>query len=102
MIDRKQAEKFAFEAFKSANGFDDIVRVYDLYVILEDKTIEKAYGWVFFFTTKKYLESGDYKDGLGIGMGPILVNKDGRSAVSLGTWGSIEQLISKYEEQQQQ
>lgn len=95
MLTRQQAKIIAFEGFKNANGFADIAQVLDLYVIQDDLTRELDYGWVFIFTTKQFLETGDYRDGLGIGMGPILVTEDG-DAVSLGTWGSLDQLIAAY------
>lgn len=43
------------------------------FVLEEDKTLEKDFGWVFFRTTKKYLESHNLRD-LVPGVGPFVVN----------------------------
>ncbi|HXN50546.1 MAG TPA: YrhB domain-containing protein [Candidatus Acidoferrum sp.] len=43
-------------------------------VILEDKTLEKDFGWVFFYTTKKYQETRDKKY-LMPGNSPLIVDR---------------------------
>jgi hypothetical protein len=42
-------------------------------IILEDSIIEKEYGWIFFYTTKQFLETGE--EGL-CGNSPFLVKKE--------------------------
>jgi hypothetical protein len=47
-------------------------------LIMDSATIEKSYGWIFFFQSKRYLESGSSGDRLA-GNAPIVVAKtDGR------------------------
>ncbi len=43
------------------------------FVLEEDQTLEKDFGWVFFRTTKKYLESHNLRD-LVPGVGPFVVD----------------------------
>lgn len=43
------------------------------FVLEEDRTLEKDFGWVFFRTTKKYLESHNLRD-LVPGVGPFVVD----------------------------
>jgi immunity protein 35 of polymorphic toxin system len=47
-------------------------------VIIGSATIEKSYGWIFFYDSKEFLESGNFSDRLA-GNAPIVVAKaDGR------------------------
>ncbi len=46
--------------------------------IVDSATIEKSYGWIFFYQSKQYLESGNFSDCLA-GNAPIVIAKaDGR------------------------
>ena len=65
-------------------------------VILEDKTIEKCWGWVFFYQSKAYIESGDFRDMLG-GNAPIIVNRESGELVHTGTAQDINYYIDEYE-----
>lgn len=50
----------------------------DQLVIVENKIIEKPYAWIFPYTSKKFLETGDYRYALG-GNSPLFIDKlDGR------------------------
>jgi hypothetical protein len=40
------------------------------------QTIRKPYGWVFFYNSRRFLETGDPLAGLG-GNGPIIVEREG-------------------------
>jgi len=53
-------------------------------VVLDDATIEKEYGWVFFYQSKKYLETGKINDALA-GNAPIIVNKRTGELIKTGT-----------------
>lgn len=46
-------------------------KTHDL-VILKDKTVERPFGWVFFYTTRQYAETGD-KQYLLPGTAPLVV-----------------------------
>ena len=44
------------------------------FMIAERHTIDKPYGWVFFYNSKKFLETGEFLYRLA-GNGPIILNK---------------------------
>lgn len=48
----------------------------DDFAILEGETVETGRGWVFFYNSREYVESGDPMSSLA-GNGPILVTRDG-------------------------
>lgn len=50
-------------------------------VILDDETIAKPYGWVFFYNSERYLETQNVLDGL-CGNGPVVFE----AATSMITW----------------
>ncbi|UMY66464.1 MULTISPECIES: YrhB domain-containing protein [unclassified Flavobacterium] len=65
-------------------------------VIPEKSIVRKPYGNVYFFTTKKHLDTGDSKYALA-GNAPFLVeNKTGRIVV-LGTAKSEDYYLQEYE-----
>jgi hypothetical protein len=73
MISRTEAEeiaeKFIAEQGKAVEGGVTIIR---------QKTLEKPYGWIFFYNSRRYLETGNPLEALG-GNGPVVVaHADGR------------------------
>jgi hypothetical protein len=64
--------------------------------ILRGETIEKDWGWVFFYQSNAFLQSGDFQDMLG-GNAPILVNKLNGKLIHTGTAYEIEYYIKEYE-----
>jgi hypothetical protein len=68
------------------------------FAIVESHTIEKPYGWIFFYQSKKFLETGLNQDKLA-GNGPIIVNKYDGTLEFLGpltTWELIAEYESKF------
>lgn len=65
-------------------------------VVLESKTIEKPWGWVFFYQSKSYVETGDFREMLG-GNAPIIVNRNTKELTYTGTAYDIEHYIREYE-----
>jgi hypothetical protein len=65
--------------------------------IIDNETIEKEYGWVFFYQTKEYLKTGSIVDAL-VGNAPYIVNKYTGELEETGTANPIEYYIEKYEE----
>ena len=65
-------------------------------VILEDKTLEKDFGWVFFYTTKKYLETHDKKY-LMPGNSPLVVERADGSTHFLSTSLPPSRAVEEYE-----
>jgi hypothetical protein len=63
--------------------------------ILEEHTIKKPYGWIFFYQSKKYLHSDSITDVL-VGNGPVLVLETG-TIVQFPTAIPIDEAIRRYE-----
>lgn len=80
------------EMDKNVDSYDD-----DQCVILEDKTIEKEWGWVFFYQSKKYIETGDIGEMLA-GNAPFIVNKKNGRLYETGTAEDIEYYIKEFEQ----
>lgn len=53
-------------------------------VLEEEKTVEREFGWIFFYTTRKFLETRDKKH-LMPGNAPLVVLKEDGSTHYLGT-----------------
>ena len=64
-------------------------------VILDEQTIVKPYGWVFFYNSRAYLETRDAFYGL-MGNGPVVIEHSGRIH-HLGTHASAEEMLGELE-----
>lgn len=65
-------------------------------VVLDDETIERPWGWVFFYNIRRGAETGEFMDGL-IGNAPYIVNRHDGSLHLTGTAHEIEYYIDCYE-----
>ena len=92
MLDRETAQKLVEE---------EINRSYttpgDRLVIQEEETIEKEYGWIFFYTSQRFLETGDVNHMLA-GNAPIVVDRRTGTLTPLGTAEPFENYLRRYEE----
>ena len=68
----------------------------DSFVILENSTIQRPFGWVFFFDSKRYLETDNVNDAIA-GNGPIFVNQTDGTVKVGGSAKSVEAQIKEYE-----
>ena len=66
------------------------------WVIVDDYTIEKPWGWVFFYNSREFVSTGDPQYQL-IGNAPYIVNKATGELADTGTAEDIEVYISRYE-----
>ena len=66
------------------------------FVVADEGTIEKPYGWVFFYNSKKYLETRVISYALA-GNGPVIVNKHDATVEFFGTFKSPNEFIAEYE-----
>lgn len=67
----------------------------DGYAVLDGETMEKPYGWIFFYQSRKYLETGDEGYMLA-GNGPVAVLRDG-SVHHLGSGSPAGEAIRAFE-----
>jgi hypothetical protein len=68
----------------------------DEFIIIDDVTIEKEYGWIFSYNSKKYIETDDFSYCI-VGNGPIVVNKESGLVEELGGGPQVENFIAEYE-----
>ena len=64
--------------------------------ILDAETIERAFGWVFFYESRRHLLTGQFEDRL-VGNAPLIVNRFTGKVVPTGTAFPIEYYLSEYE-----
>lgn len=65
-------------------------------VIIDEYTIEKEWGWVFYYNSREFSETRDPMMGL-VGNAPYIVNRHDGSLHATGTARSIEYYIEAYE-----
>jgi hypothetical protein len=65
-------------------------------VIIEDKTVERPFGWVFFYTTRQYVKTGDPKY-LIPGSAPLVVHRADGATEYLATSIPPARAIEIYE-----
>ena len=88
MISISEARDLVFQELKKEPEFD--------LVIQDSETIEKEWGWVFFYQSRKFIESGDFRD-MVVGNAPYIVNKESGDLHITGTASDIFHYINEYE-----
>jgi hypothetical protein len=68
----------------------------DSLVLLLEHTIERPFGWVFFYTSRLYRETGELKYALA-GNAPVIVDRSSGAVVATGTALPVEHYIAEYE-----
>ena len=68
----------------------------DEIVIVDSATIERSWGWIFFHTSRLWLETQDLRYALA-GNSPIFVEKESGRLLTTGTAHPIEHYIDNYE-----
>lgn len=68
----------------------------DLLVLLLQHTIERPFGWVFFYTSRLYRETGESRYALA-GNAPFIVDRRSGMVVTTGTAQPVEHYITEYE-----
>ncbi len=67
-------------------------------IILESEIIEKWYGWIFCYNSKKYLETGDIMDSV-VGNCPLFISKLNGEIDTYFTSYSLESMMEIHEEE---
>lgn len=68
----------------------------DSATIVESSTIERPLFWIFFYQSRKYLETGIFRYRLA-GSGPIIVDKKTGQLFRCGAADPVEKCIMDYE-----
>lgn len=72
------------------------VRAGDELVIVDDDTLEREWGWVFFYTSRRWLETADTRYRVS-GNGPLIVNRYDGSVKFNGTDRPGEYYVTQYD-----
>src|SRR5690606_3514130 len=65
-------------------------------VVVDESTIQKPYGYVFFVNKQRYLETGDLRQAA-IGAGPVVLDRERKQIVMLPTYLEAAVAIAEYE-----
>jgi hypothetical protein len=91
-IDQEQATQIANAYLKSLGDYSASGGL----MLQEQFTREKPYGWIFFYNTRAYIETGNFLHALG-GVAPFLVERDGGGIYSFGTSQPLDDAVAEYE-----
>ena len=94
MIDREQAKKLAAGWLTTHSADGGAERPLEL-CLLEDDTMEANFGWVFFYTSRLYRETGDLRYAIA-GNAPLIVDRVDGSLHVTGTAQPVEYYIEQY------
>jgi hypothetical protein len=70
-------------------------------VLLQDQTLEEPFGWVFFYESKAYVETGELSHALA-GNAPIVVLRDSGDVRVTGTAHAIDHYLTPLREEWRQ
>jgi hypothetical protein len=93
MITKHEARKLIEEI---ACGRPEWLPIEDELIIFDQATIERSWGWVFFFGSKLWNETQDIHYAIA-GNAPLLVERDTGKIIRLGTHANAEHFIERYE-----
>src|SRR5688500_3050354 len=66
------------------------------WILLDAKTIEKDWGWVFFYTSPLCQETGDFRHAIA-GNAPFIVERESGRVLVLGTAFRLDDYLDRYE-----
>jgi hypothetical protein len=91
MISAREARKIAAETIgegrETSGGFTP--------TIPDGETLERDFGWVFFYESQEYLDTGEFGRTLA-GNSPIIVDRRDGSVHKTGTARSIDYYLEEY------
>ena len=65
-------------------------------IVLDDLTMDRPYGWVFFYQARRFVETRDPMQQLG-GNAPIIINRFTHELRCTGTDRPVEHYLAEYE-----
>ncbi|MBV9768361.1 MAG: hypothetical protein JOZ32_02215 [Bryobacterales bacterium] len=69
--------------------------------ILEGSTLEREFGWVFFWNSKHYIETGDFSYAL-VGGGPLIVDRTDGTVHQISSALPLEAALAQYRQERAQ
>ena len=64
-------------------------------VLLKNETIEREFGWIFFYQSERYLEKGNFSDILA-GNAPLVVTRSDGRLHETGTAYPLEHYLERF------
>ncbi len=92
MIDRSAARSLVLETLSAI----PVPSPHDGWVILDEHTIERGWGWVFFYDSRRHRETGDFRFSVA-GNSPHLVRRTDGAVFVAGTALPVEDYIKDFE-----
>ncbi|WP_133001235.1 YrhB domain-containing protein [Luteimonas arsenica] len=89
MVSRAQAQVIADSHISDLAGSERS------FAILEAETVERSFGWVFFYQSRRYLETDNPSDALA-GNAPLIVDRLTGQVTETGTVYPLEYYLSQY------
>jgi oxalate decarboxylase/phosphoglucose isomerase-like protein (cupin superfamily) len=68
----------------------------DKYIVLDESTVSRDWGWVFFYTSEMWHKTGELSYAVA-GNAPFIVEKSTGNVIVTGTAEPIESYIKRYE-----
>jgi hypothetical protein len=65
-------------------------------VLLDSKTLERQFGWVFFYDSRRHAETGDFRHALA-GNAPIVVTRRDGKIHETGTALPLEEYLGQFD-----
>lgn len=66
------------------------------FVIIDESTLEKPWGWVFFYQNKQFIDDGNIAQQIA-GNAPFIINKFTGKLTKTGTAYELQQYLNIYE-----
>lgn len=77
-------------------GQPDCLPPGDEWVVIDKATVEKPWGWVFFYTSKRWQDTGEIQYAVA-GNAPLIVERKEGHILPTGTAHAIEHYMANYE-----
>jgi hypothetical protein len=68
----------------------------DAWLILDEYTLQRDWGWVFFYTSRRWHETGDFRFGVA-GNAPYFVRRNDGAMFVAGTAYPVEDYVKDFE-----
>jgi hypothetical protein len=92
MLDRAAAKALVSKRLAERSPADD------RWVVVGESTIERPFGWIFFYNSEKFVTTGKTMYRLA-GNGPVFVNKTTGSIDFFGSLPTVDVILAEYERQ---
>ena len=73
----------------------EMAPVGEVWIVIPEQTIEKPFGWVLYYNSKEFVETGDFIHRLA-GNGPVIVEKRSGAMRFFGSSQSLEEISGFY------